>query len=163
LLAFGAVLVSAVLGCDELQSPQIVGEGVSTGKITTQGADVEATLSVYNPNRNTLTANGIDSKVTIGGKPNVARAVVAEALVMPGGQRVKIKMPMRVEWTDPAALSALAATKQPADYTVEGIVHFAGKGGALQTPFQIKGAMTATELAQASGVATAAPSAKPSR
>src|SRR5688572_12926165 len=88
-----------VASCEHVKAPEIQPEKVVTSKITPQGADVETTLAIYNPNKSTLTANGVDTKVTIGGRPNVARAVVTEILTMPGGQRISVKMPIRVQWT----------------------------------------------------------------
>jgi LEA14-like dessication related protein len=150
LLGLGLAL-GLTLGCDNLKSPEIVGEGVKTVKMSPQGAQFDASLSVLNPNKDELRANGIDSKVTMGGRPNVARAVITDALVLPGGQRTKVTIPIHVEWLDRAAVSALAQTKQPAEYSVEGTVQFAGKSKVLSTPFVIKGSMTPTELAQAAG------------
>jgi hypothetical protein len=151
---FSLVLAGGLFACEATAPPEIAGESVSTAKVSPEGAEIEVTLSVYNPNRsNTLSTNGIDSKVTIGGRANVARAVVVDPLVLPAGQRIKRKMPIRVEWLDRAALAALAEAKQPADYVVEGVVHFAGKSGVLQTPFTVKGQMTAAEIAQAAGAA----------
>lgn len=137
------------MGCDRVRAPELKAEGVGSPTITPSGAMLEATLAVFNPNSDALTANGIDSKVTIGGKPNVARAVVTESLVLPGGQHTKIKMPIQVAWTDRAALASLADTKQNQPFVVEGIVHYAGKASAVQTPFRVEGTMTAAELAQA--------------
>src|SRR5436190_24131497 len=90
------LLVVSLLGCERMVAPEIKPEQVTTAKITTQGADVETTLAVYNPNKGTLTANGLDTKVTIGGKPNVARAIVTDILTMPGGKRISIKIPIKV-------------------------------------------------------------------
>src|SRR6185503_7078035 len=129
-----AFLTALGVGCERVQPPEIKPEQVTTAKITTQGADVETTLAIYNPNKGTLTANGVDTKVTIGGKPNVARAVVTDILTMPGGKRMSVKMPIKVVWLDAAAIGALADAKQPADYVVEGTVHFAGTDAAVVTP-----------------------------
>jgi LEA14-like dessication related protein len=146
-LLIGSVLLFA---CEQVKAPEIKADGVGPPKITPQGASMEATLSVFNPNKSALTANGIESKVTIGGKPNVARAVVTEALVLPGEQRTTVKMPIQVEWTDHAAVAELAKAKQNAPYVVEGMVHYAGKSDTVQTPFRVEGTMTADELAKAS-------------
>jgi len=70
---------------------------------------------------------------------------------LPGEKRVSMKLPIRVLWTDAAAIGALAAAKQPADYVVEGNVHFAGTDASLVTPFKVTGTMSAAELAQAAG------------
>jgi len=141
--------------CQTTHPPEVTTETVTTTKITPAAAEIEATLDAYNPNKADLTANSIDSKVTIGGKPDIAKAVVTEPLVIPAGQRIKVKLPIRVEWTDAAAIKALAATGQPAPYNVTGAVHFAGKGAEIQTAFKITGTMTTGELAQAAGTAPA--------
>ncbi len=151
------LLLLTLAGCERVRAPEIKPEQVTTAKITTQGADVETTLAVYNPNKSTLTANGVDTKVTLGGKPNVARAVVTDILTMPGGKRVSVKMPIKVVWLDAAAIAALAETKQPAEYVVEGTVHFAGTDAAVVTPFKVTGTMSAAELAQAAGTAAPEP------
>jgi LEA14-like dessication related protein len=164
LLSIG-IFALLTYGCEKVNPPQIAPDSVTTLTISPEFADVEVMLDAANPNKNALTATGIDSKVTIGGKPGVARAVVNEPLTIPGGQRIKLKMPLRVMWTDPAAIAALAATKQPADYLVEASVLFVTKGARVEIPFQIRGSMTASELARAAGVApqpSAQPSATPS-
>ena len=155
-VSLGAIVLTAS-GCQRLTPPQIQPESVTTSAISPQGADVEAMLDVYNPNSETLTASGIDTKVTIGGKPNVARAVVTEQLVLPGGERIKAKMPIHVEWTDPPAVAGLAEKKEPAPYVVEGTVHFVGKGARLETAFKLQGTMSPTELGEAAGTAPKPP------
>lgn len=158
------VALLGLAACDMPKAPQVLPESVTTAKITTKGADLETTLDAFNPNKFALSASGIETRVTIGGRPNVAKAIVSDTLTLPPGERLKVKLPIHVEWTDMASITALAETKQPADYIVEGMVQFAGKGTTLQTQIKVTGTMTAAELAQAAGVAPAPPpsaSAKP--
>jgi LEA14-like dessication related protein len=162
---FVAMVVASCLttGCETTHPPEITAETVTTMKIGPEGADIDASLDTYNPNKSALTTTGFESKVTIGGKPDVARAVVSQALTLPAGQRVRLKLPIRVEWTDPAAIKALAEAKAPASYTVTGAVHFStGKGKDIQTPFKISGTMGADELGRAAGLAPAKPAASAS-
>jgi LEA14-like dessication related protein len=152
-MAFGLAVV-ALSGCERLQPPQIKAETVTIGKITPAGADLEAALSVFNPNKASLTASNIQSSITLGGKSDVAKAVITDVLTLPGNQTTKIKLPIHIDWTNAAAINDLAATKQPATYSVTGTVSFtAGKGAALSTPFQVSGIMSADELARAAGKA----------
>lgn len=155
----------AFMACDVLSPPEITAESVSTARITTQGAEVEAKLSVNNPNKSSLTTSDVESAITIGGKPGIARAVVDHPVVVPAAQRAAITLPIRIEWTNPAALAELASAKQAVPYLVTGSVHFAAaKGQRLLTPFQVSGVMTANELALASGGAPSLslPSSAPS-
>lgn len=154
-LPFVALLVVGLSACEMPKAPQVLPESVTTAKITTKGADLETTLNAFNPNKFALTASGIETRVTIGGRPNVAKAIVTDPLTLPPGEQLKVKLPIHVEWTDTASIAALAETKQPADYVVEGMVQFAGKGTTLQTQIKVTGTMTASELAQAAGVAPA--------
>ncbi len=147
-IAAVAALIAGI-ACDTLKAPEIVPSNVTTAKITTTGAELETTVNAYNPNANALTATGVETKVTIGGKPNVARAVVTDPMTLPPGQRITLKIPIHVEWTDPAAIAALAEAKKPADYVVEGMVQFIGNGKAIQTQLKVTGTMTSAELAQA--------------
>ena len=156
-LPFVAFLGIGLSACEMPQAPPVLPESVTTAKITTKGADLETTLDAFNPNKFALAASGIETRVTIGGRPNVAKAVVTDTLTLPPGEHLKVKLPIHVEWTDTASIAALAETKQPADYIVEGMVQFAGKGTTLQTQIKVTGTMTAAELAQAAGVAPVPP------
>jgi LEA14-like dessication related protein len=156
----GALLLLAA--CKEpLQSPQVAPEGVMISKMSPAGAEIEASINANNPNKVELSASGMQSKVTIGGKPDVAKALVTSALTLPASQRIKLKLPIKVEWTNPAAIAALADTKQPAPYTVEGTVEFSSREGTVKTPFVINGVMTAEELAGAAGRPVEKPAEKP--
>jgi len=153
LLAGSILLPLAVLGCDRVQPPQITAETVTTGKISPQGADMDTTLAVMNPNKNSLTASNIQSSITLGGKSDIARAVITDTLLLPAGQKTKLKLPIHIEWTNQAAIKALADAKQPAKYAVTGTVSFSTpKGAKLETPFQITGFMSVDELQRTAGV-----------
>jgi LEA14-like dessication related protein len=142
----------AGVACEKpLQSPDVKPQGVLISKMSPAGADLEATITANNPNKVELSASGLQSKVTIGGKPDVAKALVTSSLVLPASQTITLKLPIKVEWTNAAAIAELADKKQPAPYTVEGTVEFSSRAGAVKTPFVINGVMTAEELAGAAG------------
>ncbi len=146
-------------GCNEVQPPNVTPTTVTITKVTAEGAEIEASVEATNPNKVELTANTVASKVTIGGKPGVANAMVTSSLVLPALQKAPAKIPLRIAWVDKAALGALAEAKTTAPYEVEGTVDFvaAGGGKSVRTVFVVKGTMSAEDLARAAGASTAAP------
>jgi hypothetical protein len=153
-------LALGAFGCKEkLDPPKVVVESVVIGSMSPAGADIDTTLDVTNGNKVELSATGAETKVTIGGKPDVARASLTSPLVLPAGQRNKLRIPIKVEWTSAPAIAELAAKKEQALYTVDGFVEFSSRAGNVRAPFQINGTMTAAELAKAAGVAPAESSA----
>jgi LEA14-like dessication related protein len=151
-------LALALVGCSRAEAPKITPEAVKVVKISPAGAELEATLDAWNPNAETLTASSLTTNVSIGGKPDVARARAMKPLELPAKQRLRVTVPIEVEWVNQAALAELAATKQDAQYSVEGAVEMTAKSGKVSAPFRVEGRMTAAELAQATAPA-AAPSA----
>jgi len=139
-------------GCSEsLKAPTLKPEQVTTSRISTDGADFEAVLDGFNPNSKELTARSVTTKLNIGGRAEAAKVSIASSLVLPPKQNVKVKVPIKVEWTDKAAIAALAATKQPVTYLVEGTAEFSDGRTSINVPLQVSGPMTAAELAQAAG------------
>ena len=150
----------ALAACSKAEPPKITPEAVRVVKISPAGAELEATLDAWNPNGETLTASQLTTNVSIGGKPDVARAHATKPLELAANQRVRVTIPIAVEWVNQAALAELAASKQEAQYSVEGAVEMNTKSGKVSAPFRVEGRMTPAELAQASGAAPA-PSAAP--
>jgi hypothetical protein len=155
-----AVLALAVVACSRAEAPKITPEAVKVVKISPAGAELEATLDAWNPNAETLIASSLTTNVSIGGKPDVARARATKPLELPAKQRLRVTVPIAVEWVNQAALAELAAAKQDAQYSVEGAVEMTAKSGKVSAPFRVEGRMTVAELAQATGAAPA-PSATP--
>ena len=152
------IALALVLGCSKTEPPQISPEAVRVLRITPAGAELETSLDAWNPNDIDLSALSMDTTVTIGGKPDVARASVTKPLDLPAKQRLRVTVPITVEWADKEALAALAATNAEAPYQVEGSVEFEGKRGKVMAPFKVSGRMTADELKMAT---TAAPPPAP--
>jgi LEA14-like dessication related protein len=149
-LLFFAVTSACGACSPKIQTPTIVTELVVIGTISPKGADIQATLDVTNPNTDAVTATGVQSKITIGDKPNVATASMLDPLILPGRSHTKPKIAITITWTDAAAINALAATKQSADYVVEGSTDFTNATGkTAKTPFTIRGVMSADQLAKA--------------
>jgi len=148
-------LALALVGCSRAEAPKITPEAVKVVKISPAGAELEATLDAWNPNAETLTASSLTTNVSIGGKPDVARARAMKPLELPAKQRLRVTVPIEVEWVNQAALAELAATKQDAQYSVEGAVEMTAKSGKVSAPFRVEGRMTAAELAQATAPAAA--------
>ncbi len=139
-------------GCSEpIKAPTLKPEQVTTSRITTSGAEFEAMLDGFNPNTKELTSRSVTTKLNIGGRADAAKVVLASTLVLPPKQSVKLKLPIKVEWTDTAAIAQLAATKQPVTYLLEGTAEFTDGRDTINVPLQVSGPMTAAELAQASG------------
>jgi LEA14-like dessication related protein len=154
---FAPALLALAVACSEpTKPPQVKPESVTTIEVTPKGASVEVALDAFNPNKVELAASSVDTKITIGGKADIARAVLTTTLVLPPNEHIKVKLPIRIEWTDPVALAALAAAKQSTPYVVEGTVDFAGRNVSVKTPFQINGTMTEAQLAQAAPPAASA-------
>lgn len=156
-----ALALGVSAGCTEIQPPNVTPTSVTITKVTAESAEIEASVEATNPNKVELTANTVASKVTIGGKPGVANAMVTSSLVLPALQKAPAKIPLRIVWVDKAALGALAEAKTTAPYEVEGTVDFvaAGGGKSVRTVFVVKGTMSAEDLGRAAGAATAPPPA----
>ena len=152
------LLALALAACSKSEPPTITPEAIQLLRISPAGAELEATLDAWNPNDEDLTASSLSTTVTLGGKPDVARAIVVKPLELPAKQRQRVVVPISVEWADKAALLALAEANQDAQYHVEGSVEFEGKRGVVKAPFRIEGRMTPAELKQAT---TAAPPPAP--
>jgi len=152
------LLALALTACSKSEPPTITPEAISVLRISPSGAELEATLDAWNPNDEDLSASSLSTTVTIGGKPDVARASVIKPLELPAKQRLRVVVPISVEWADKDSLMALAGANQEAQYHVEGSVEFEGKRGSVKAPFRVEGRMTAAELRQAT---TAAPPPAP--
>jgi len=152
------LLLALSLGCSKTEPPKITPEAVKVLRITTSGAELETTLDAYNPNDEDLSASSMTTTVSFGGKPDVARATVNQPLDLPAKQRLRVTVPITVEWVDKETLAAFAAASQDAPYSVDGSVQFQGKRGKVDAPFHVAGVMTPAELRQAT---TAAPPPAP--
>jgi hypothetical protein len=144
--------------CSKAEAPKITPEAVRVLTISPAGAQLETTLDAYNPNDEDLSASSMTTTVSVGGKPEVARATVSTPLDLPAKQRLRVTVPITVEWVDTETLKAFAAANQEAPYSVDGSVEFQGKRGKVQAPFHVAGTMSPAELRQAT---TAAPPTPP--
>jgi len=94
------LLLALSLGCSKTEPPKITPEAVKVLRITTSGAELETTLDAYNPNDEDLSASSMTTTVSFGGKPDVARATVNQPLDLPAKQRLRVTVPITVEWVD---------------------------------------------------------------
>lgn len=148
-------LAACLVSCTKDPTPpKMVPQRVEVVRIDPSGADIDATLDATNPNAVELTATGVETKITIGGRPGVANAGITHTVVLPASTRSTPKVSIRVDWTDKAALGALAAAHQVVPYVVDGTVEFAAKGVRVRAPFEVKGTMSPDELAKAAGADT---------
>lgn len=142
------------LACTEpLKAPTLKPEVISTTRIAPSGAEIDVTVDADNPNAAALTTRSIETKVNIGGRPDIAQVQLGSPLTLAARAHTKVKLSIRVVWRDPAAIATLAATKQTATFVVDGTVELSDGKNSIHAPFQVNGGMSAADLAQAAGVA----------
>jgi LEA14-like dessication related protein len=150
-VTFVTFLTFATACSEPLRAPTLKPEQITTSKISPAGADIEVAIEGSNPNKAQLSATSVQTKLNIGGKADAAKVTLTNTVVLPPNQPVHLKLPIKVEWTDAAAIKELAASKSPVDFLVEGSAVFSDGRASITAPFQVKGTMTASDLAQAAG------------
>lgn len=151
-----SVVFALALACSEpLKAPTLKPEPITAARISKAGAEIDSVLEGNNPNKAQLTARSVETNMTLGGKAGVAKVLVTASIVLPANGTTKVQVPIRVEWTDPAAVAELAAKKEQAQFVVEGSVEFSDGRQSIKAPFQVSGVMTPADLAQAAGTAPA--------
>lgn len=146
-LAFAAVATFAA--CEKPAPPTIVPKEAKVVTVSPAGLDILLKVEATNPNKYALSAQSITGTAKLDGKWDLGSVTITKPIALPPGVPTLIDVPMTMPWSDLRALGALATTKRPVPYTVQGTVTIGGEKLNVTLPYAMTGTISQEQIAAA--------------
>jgi LEA14-like dessication related protein len=142
-------LLLLALGCDRPAPPTLTPERVRLLQLTNKKVDLDVTLAVDNPNKIDLVAHTLSAHVVVGGSADLGTVEIPVTTVFPAGKSTRLDVPLTVQVSDIASLTALALTSDGIPFSVDGKVGVGGETIHVDLPYRLEGAVPRADLVRA--------------
>src|ERR1043165_3232397 len=95
-----ALVCAALLGCSKPKPPTVPPRSARVTNVSLQGIDLEAQLTVYNPNDVDLEVKSVTAKVVLDKKYDVGTFTENKPVHLPAKKKTNVTMPIKVRWAD---------------------------------------------------------------
>jgi LEA14-like dessication related protein len=148
-LALATTLIAAAGACSKPQPPQLTPLEAKVTAVDLGGFDMLVRLSAQNPNGFDLSVRSVSAHVIADGNQDLGTVTSAQPFVLHANARTTLDVPMNVKWKSAGGLVALATSKRPVPYTVDGTATIGGERLNVDVPFKLTGTITPEQLQQA--------------
>ena len=151
LAALALVLVSLVtlVACSKPQPPQLRPVEAKVTAVDASGFDMIVKLNAFNPNDYELAVQSVVAHVIVAGNQDLGTVTASKPIALPANAQTVIDVPMNVKWKNAGSFAAIATSRKPVLYTIDGTATVGGKSLNVDIPFKMQGTITAEQLQQA--------------
>jgi LEA14-like dessication related protein len=142
----GLVALSA---CSKPQPPQLTPQQARVTSVDMNGFDMTVKMDAFNPNAFELSVQSVSAHVLVDGNQDLGTVTASKPIALAANAHSVIDVPMNVKWKNAASFAAIATSRKPVLYTVDGTATVGGKSLNVDVPFKLQGTMTAEQLQQA--------------
>jgi LEA14-like dessication related protein len=143
-----ALLLWALAGCAKPQQPSVTPEVARVMRVTSQGVELQVTLSVKNPNAFALDAQAVDGTLVVEGGHALGTGQARPNHSIPARGSASVESQVQIAWRDVPSLQPFL-TRERLPYTFKGQVTLGGDTLNVTLPFEIQGTLTREQLLQA--------------
>ena len=149
---FARVLFTTTIiacACSKPQPPQLTPKEAKVTSVDIGGFDLRVRMEAFNPNAVDLSVRSVVAKVLVDGNQDLGTVTASQPINLPANARTVIDVPLSVKWKSVGNLAAIAASKRPVNYTLDGTATVGGERLNVDVPFKMTGVITAEQLQQA--------------
>lgn len=135
--------------CAKPQPPQLTPLEAKVTAVDIGGFDMRVKLEAFNPNGFDLSVRSVTAHVIVDGSQDLGMVTALQPFNLPANARTAIDVPMTVKWKSAGSLVAVAASKRPVPYSVDGTATIGGPRLNFDVPFKLMGTITPAQLQHA--------------
>lgn len=120
------------------KDPELIFRGVQLGRFGGDGALLEVSFVIYNPNRYRLEVQSLTYRVRLNGIEAASGAAPGD-LVLPARESGTVRLPLSIDWQGLKAAAWEALASGRFNYSVEGEVTFSAPMGTFHRPYRRTG------------------------
>jgi LEA14-like dessication related protein len=144
-----SVLIVGVVACSKPQPPQLTPKSAQITAVDLTGFDLRVKMDAFNPNGIELSVRSVVAHVVVDGTQDLGTVTSSQPFVLPANAHTLVDVPLNVKWKGIGSVAAIAQSKRPVPYTVDGTATIGGEHLNVDIPFKLQGTMTAEQLQQA--------------
>jgi LEA14-like dessication related protein len=135
--------------CSKPQAPQLTPQQAKVTAVDATGFDMTVKMDAFNPNGYELAVQSVVAHVLVDGNQDLGTVTASKPIALPASAHTVIEVPMNVKWKNAAGFAAIAASRRPVPYTLDGTATVGGHSLNVDVPFKLQGTITAEQLQQA--------------
>jgi LEA14-like dessication related protein len=139
----------AVVACSKPQPPQLTPQQAKVTAVDMNGFDMTVKMDAFNPNGFELAVQSVVAHVIIAGNQDLGTVTASKPIALAANAHTAIEVPMNVKWKNASGFAAIATSRQPVPYTLDGTATVGGNRLNVDVPFKLQGTITAEQLQQA--------------
>ena len=135
--------------CSKPQAPQLTPQQAKVTAVDVNGFDMIVKMDAFNPNGYELAVQSVVAHVLVDGNQDLGTVTASKPIALPASVHTAIEVPMNVKWKNAAGFAAIATSRRPVPYTLDGTATVGGHSLNVDVPFKLAGTITAEQLQQA--------------
>ncbi len=139
----------ALTACSKPQPPQLTPQQARVTSVDMNGFDMTVKMDAFNPNAFELSVQSVSAHVLVDGNQDLGTVTTSKPIALAASGHTSIDVPMSVKWKSAAGFAALAASRRPVPYTIDGTATVGGSHLNVDVPFKLQGTLTPEQLQQA--------------
>ena len=148
-VASPVVAAVALAGCSKPLPPQLTPQQAKVTAIDANGFDMTVKMDAFNPNGFDLAVQSVVAHVIVDGNQDLGTVTTSKPIALAANAHTAIDVPMNVKWKNATGFVAIATSRRPVPYTVDGTATVGGDRLNVDIPFKLQGTITAEQLQQA--------------
>ena len=149
LVSLALVSLALAVACSKPQPPQLTPQQVRVTSVDVTGFDMTVKMDAFNPNAFDLSVQSVAAHVLVDGNQDLGTVTASKPITLAANAHTAIDVPMTVKWKSAAGFAAIAASRRPVTYTIDGTAAVGGSSLNVDVPFKLQGTITAEQLQQA--------------
>lgn len=134
----GLVVVLGAAGCLTFRRPVVAFQGVEVRSFGSDGAELEATFDVTNPNSYKIGVERLTYRLTVNGQ-DAGGGTIEAATSLPGKERTLVRLPLTLDWDKLQSAGVGLLMLKGIDYAVDGEITFSTPLGRFHRPYRHEG------------------------
>jgi len=141
--------VVTCLACSKPQPPQLTPQQAKVTAIDVNGFDMTVKMDAFNPNGFELAVQSVVAHVIVDGNQDLGTVTASQPIALAANAHTAIDVPMNVKWKSASGFAAIATSRRPVPYTIDGTATVGGNRLNVDIPFKLQGTITAEQMQQA--------------
>lgn len=143
------VSLAGAVACSKPQPPQLTPQQAKVTAVDMNGFDMMVKMDAFNPNAFELAVQSVVAHVVVDGNQDLGTVTASKPITLAASAHTPIDVPMTLKWKSATGFAAIAASRRPVPYTVDGTATVGGNRLNVDIPFKLQGTMTPEQLQQA--------------
>jgi LEA14-like dessication related protein len=136
----------AATGCLTFRRPQVAFRGVEVKSFGSDGADLDVSFDVTNPNSYKIRVERLTYRLTVNGQEAGGGTIDSTTLQpLPGKATTPVRLPLTLDWGKIKEAGLGLLLFQGVDYAVEGDITFSTPLGTFKRPYRHEGRYSGLE------------------